>query len=199
MNRLAGARFSNALIPLSFLLALAAGTWWLRAAVELPEISHDSKARHDPDYIIENSQLRKLDAQGRLQYTLTSKEIRHYPDDDTTDIVAPSLAHVGTGRPTTTMSADRAHLSEDGERVDLHDNVRVQRSATGSRQAMLATMPQLTVLPEAEKAFTKSPVRITEGDSWLSGVGMHIDNTTLTYTLDGRATGQFESPHAKKP
>lgn len=198
MKPLSGARLSSAFFPLTVLLALAALTWWLRGAVELPEVKHDGKTRHDPDYIIEDSQLRKLDDHGRLQYTLTSREVRHYPDDDTTDIAQPHLVHVGPGKPTMTMSADRAHMSEDGERVDLYDNVRVQRAATAKREAMLATMPQLTVLPDDEKAFTKSPVRITEGSSWLTGVGMRIDNTTQTYALDSQAVGQFESPHARK-
>ncbi|MQY52635.1 LPS export ABC transporter periplasmic protein LptC [Rhodocyclus tenuis] len=191
-------RLSSALFPLTVLLALAALSWWLRGAVELPEEKHDGKTRHDPDYIVSQSELRKFDNNGRLQYTLTSDEIRHFPDDDTTDLKKPLLVHVAPGRPTTRMSSDRAHLSQDGERVDLYDNVRVERAASGKRDTMVATMPQLTVLPDDEKAFTASPVRITEGASWLTGVGMRIDSVTENYVLESRAVGQFESPNAKK-
>jgi lipopolysaccharide export system protein LptC len=191
-------RLSSAIFPLTLLLALAALSWWLRAAVELPEEKHDFAARHDPDYIIDNSQLRKLDGNGRLQYTLTSSEIRHFPDDDTTDLTLPRLVSVGAGKPTTTMSSERAHVSEDGDRVDLYDNVLVHRAPTPKREAMQATMPQLTVLPDDEKAFTRSAVRITQGASVLTGVGMRLDNVTQNYFLDAQAVGQFESPNAKK-
>lgn len=191
-------RLSSAFFPLTLLFALAALSWWLRSAVELPEEKHDGAVRHDPDYIIDQSELRKLDASGRLQYTLTSREIRHFPDDDTTDLTLPKLVSVGPSKPTLTMSSERAHVSEDGERVDLYENVVVHRAPTAKREAMRATMPQLTVLPDDEKAFTKSAVRITEGASVLTGVGMRIDNVTQNYFLDAQAVGQFESPHAKK-
>ena len=63
-------RWGSALFPLSLLLALAALTFWLRYATELPESRNDGKDRHDPDFIISDSVLRKLDRSGRLQELL---------------------------------------------------------------------------------------------------------------------------------
>jgi lipopolysaccharide export system protein LptC len=59
-------------------------------------------------------------------------------------------------------------------------------------------MPDLTIRPDDEKGFTKSPVRITQGKSWLTGVGMQVNNNTQTYVLESQAIGQFESKTAKK-
>ena len=190
--------WGSALFPLAILLVLAALTFWLRHAIELPEPRRDGKHRHDPDYIIGNPQLRKLDKTGRLQYTLDAEEIRHFPDDDTTDVRLPRLVYLHPSKPSVTMSADRAHVSQDGKQVDLHDHVRVVRAATVRQEPLVATMPDLTVRPDDEKAFTRSPVLMTQGKSWLKGVGMQVDNKIQAYILESQATGQFESKFAKK-
>ncbi len=190
--------WGSALFPLSILLALAALTFWLRHAIELPEERRDGKTRHDPDYIIDQPQLRKLDKTGKLQYTLDAKQIVHFPDDETTDVSQPKLVYLHAKRPPVTTSAERAHVSQDGNQVDFYENVRIERAATPKQAAMLATMPDLTVRPDDEKAFTQSPVLITQGKSWLKGVGLQVDNKTQTYVLESQAVGQFESKHAKK-
>ncbi|MFZ2855733.1 MAG: LPS export ABC transporter periplasmic protein LptC [Rhodocyclaceae bacterium] len=190
--------WGSALFPLTILIALSGLTFWLRHAIELPDERQDGKNRHDPDYIISAPQLRKLDKNGQLQYTLNANEIRHYPDDDTTDVTKPVLVNLNTKRPSVTISSERAHVSQDGNQVDFYDDVRILRAATAQQAALLATMPDLVVRPDDEKAFTKSPVLVTQGASWLKGVGMRVDQKTQTYVLESQAVGQFESKHAKK-
>lgn len=190
--------WGSAIFPLTLLLALSGLTFWLRHAIELPDERNDGKNRHDPDYTISQPQLRKLDRNGHLQYTLDATEIRHYPDDDTTDVTKPTLVSLNSPRPSVAISSERAHVSQDGNQVDFYDDVRIQRAATPTQAAMLATMSELTVRPDDEKAFTKSPVLITQGASWLKGIGMQVNQKTQTYILEAQAVGQFESKHAKK-
>ena len=42
------------------------------------------------------------------------------------------------------------------------------------------------------------PVLITQGKSWVKGVGMQIDNRAQTYVLESQAFAVLESKHAKK-
>lgn len=185
--------WGSALFPLGILLALAAMTFWLRYAVELPDERKDGRYRHDPDYIIDQAQIRKLDKSGNLQYRLNATQIRHFPDDDTTDLDAPRIVRLSPLQPPVTMSAKRAHLSQDGQLLELYEDVRILREASPQQVAMLATMPDLTVRLDVEKAYTRSPVLITQGESWLKGVGMQVDNKTQTYVLESQATGSFLS------
>lgn len=185
--------WGSALFPLGVLLALAAMTFWLRYAVELPDERKDGRYRHDPDYIIDQAQIRKLDKSGNLQYRLNATQVRHYPDDDTTDLDAPRIVRLSPLQPPVTMSAKRAHLSQDGQLLELYEDVRILREASPQQVAMLATMPDLTVRLDVEKAYTRSPVLITQGESWLKGVGMQVDNKTQTYVLESQATGSFLS------
>lgn len=194
--------WGSALFPLSLLLTLAALTFWLRYASELPDARRDGKYRHDPDYIINDATLRKLDNTGQLAYTLKSPEIRHYPDDDSTKLRLPILIHQNPKKPSITMTADDAHMSSKGEQVDLTGNVRIHRAATAKDAEMVVTAPQLTVLPDEEKAYTRHPVLMTQGDSWIKGVGFRMDNRARTYLLEAQARASLESKQQarkKKP
>jgi len=191
-------QWGSALFPLSLLLALAVLTFWLRYATELPEERRDGKNRHDPDFIVSDSVLRKLDASGQLQYTLNSVEIRHYPDDDSSDMIKPHLVYQYPTRPSVTIRSERGHSNKEGQQVDLYGDVQITRAASAKDEEMNAYTPELTVFPDDEKAFTKSPVLITKGKSWLKGVGMQIDSRAQTYVLESQAFAVLESKSAKK-
>jgi lipopolysaccharide export system protein LptC len=185
---------------LSLLLVLTLLTFWLRYATQLPDPNRDGKYRHDPDYFLSDIVLRKLDPEGLLKYTLHAAEVRHYPDDDTTDLVKPHLVQQSRGgdKPPVTISAERGHLSDDTERVDLYDQVRIYRPPAAKYEELTAAMDQLTVFPDNETAFTKSPVFITRGTSWVKGVGMQVDQRAQTYLLESQAVGFMESKHKGK-
>jgi lipopolysaccharide export system protein LptC len=191
-------QWGSALFPLGVLLTLAALTYWLRYATELPELSHDGKHRHDPDFIVSGATLRKLDIAGNLKYTLKAADIRHYPDDDSTDMTQPAVVYLTPGKPTVTITAKRGHASKDGEQVDLYDEVHLHRDASAKEAAMDATTAQLTVLPDVERAYTRSPVLITQGNSWVKGIGMQANNREQTYVLESQARAVLESRYAKK-
>ena len=190
--------WGSALFPLSILLALTGLTFWLRYATEMDEPRRDGKHRHDPDYTVSDVVLRKLDMNGQLKYTLRATDVRHYPNDDTTDLLKPHVVYQYAKQPPVTISAERGHTNKDGQQVDLEGNVRIYRPASGRDEELTASMPDLTVFPDEEKAFTKSPVLLTKGKSWLKGVGMQVDNQAQTYILESRAVGLLESTHARK-
>ena len=190
--------WGSSLFPLTLLLALTGLTFWLRYATELSEPRNDGKHRHDPDYIVSDATLRKLDQTGKLLYTLKATDIRHYPDDETTDLIKPNLVYLNVKQPTLTLTADNAHVSQDSEKIDLYGNVHIHRAATKTDEAMVGTTTELTVLTNEEKAFTKSPVLMTQGQSWVKGIGMQLDNRAQTYVLESQARAVLESRHAKK-
>ena len=191
--------WSSAVFPLAIMATLAALTFWLLHATALPEEIDTGKRRHDPDYVITGMELRKLNKQGQLLYVLTADESRHYADDDSTDVVNPKLVYLHPSRPIMTITAKTAQVSSEGETVYLRDDVRLKRDPTKTKAALYGFMPELTVRPEEETAFTESPVEFYQGNSWLKGTGMQIDNRKQTYVLESQATGLFESRKARKP
>ncbi len=191
-------QWSSAMLPLGILLVLAALTFWLRYVTDFTEKPGDGKLRHDPDFIVNGATLRKIGESGSLEYTLIADEIRHYPDDDTTRMDRPKLVYLQPTKPPVTISAVHGVMGPKGERVDLSEQVEVRRAGSDKNPPLLVETAELTVFTSEEKASTKSHVLITQGNSWVQGVGMQVDNKLQTYLLESRVSGEIESPSAKK-
>jgi LPS export ABC transporter protein LptC len=78
------------LFPLVLMLALALVTFWLERTVR-EEQPHPSLRRHDPDYLVEQFVVTKFNAAGSLESTISAAKMIHYPDDDSTELVAHDL------------------------------------------------------------------------------------------------------------
>ena len=191
-------RLGSAIFPLSLMLTLSLLTYWLRFATELPAERHDGKHRHDPDYIVSDAKLRKLDGTGKLEFTLNAEEIRHYPDDDTTDMTRPTAVFLNPDKPPMTMTSLRGHFNRTSNQVDLYDDVDIQRAAYATNPMLTANTDHLTIFPDDEVALTKRPVLITQGNSWVKGIGLRVDNRARTYVLESQAVAEIENKHAKK-
>ncbi|MCL2525150.1 MAG: LPS export ABC transporter periplasmic protein LptC [Betaproteobacteria bacterium] len=182
------------LFPIALAALLAGLSFWLKNATDLDEPKRDGKQRHDPDAIAENFTVRRFDANGQVKYRLTSPYLEHFPDDDSSELRSPVLINYRQDKPPLIFSADHARITAKGETVFLWDNVNTVRAATADRPELHARMPDLTVQPDLGTAFTNSPIEITMGQSWLKGVGAHLDNNTSTFILQSQATGVYIRP-----
>ena len=121
----------------------------------------------------------------------------HYPDDDSAELKDPLLTAFREAAPPVTLASRRARVTSKGETVYLWDDVVATRAATHERPAMIARMPDLTAQPEAGTAFTNSPVVVTEGASWLKGVGADLDHNASTLVLRSQVRGMYIRPKAQ--
>ncbi len=189
--------WQNQIFPIMLLAFLAAMTFWLQVAMNDDEPKHDGKLRHDPDAIAEKFVVRSFDQTGHVKYRLTAPYLEHFPDDDSSEIRSPKLISYRPDAPPITVVADNARVTAKGETVYLWDHVKVTREATADRPEMTASMPDLTARPDDGFAFTNSPVEITQGASWIKGVGAQLDNNKATFVLQSQVTGLYIRPRAK--
>lgn len=189
-------RWSGQLFPLLVLSLLAGLSFWLERAVDLPDAKRDGKLRHDPDTFVENFTVKRFNAEGVLQYRLVSPHMFHYADDDSSLFLKPTVTYYRPDSPDMVLAGGQGYSSSKGETVHFWDNVVATRAATDKRPEMLARMPNLTVQPDAGTAFTDSPVEITQGQSWMKGVGMTLDNNTSILVLQSQVTGYYLQPKA---
>ncbi|MBS1188536.1 MAG: hypothetical protein H6R10_328 [Rhodocyclaceae bacterium] len=187
---------SQQVFPIVLLSLLAALSFWLERTVDLPEPRLDGKLRHDPDAVVDNFEIRRLDVNGVLQYRLTAPRMQHFPDDDTSLLSQPRLDYYRPGAPDMSLSGNNAAVASKGETVFFWGDVKATRAATPDRPEMVARMPDLTVQPDEGIAFTNSPVEVTQGTSWFKGVGMHLDNNTSVLVLNSQVTGTYYPPKA---
>lgn len=184
------------LFPIILLALLAGLTFWLQKVISQDELANDGKLRHDPDAIAENFMVRRFDDSGHVRYRLIAPYLVHYPDDDSSELTSPKLISYREDAAPVEVVAKHAKVTSKGETIFLWDDVTLTRTATADRPAMVARMPDLTTQPDAGFAFTNSPVEITQGQSWIKGVGAHLDNNTSTLVLQSQVTGLYIRPRA---
>lgn len=186
--RLAGTR----LFPLVLMLALALLSFWLeRTARQAPAAA--TPQRHDPDYSVEQFTITGYSRSGAPESTLFAAKMVHYPDDDTTALVAPRLVQAKPEQPRLVLSADRGLLSRDGEEVFLHDNVVLLREPLGESAEARMQSSFLHVMRQRALVRTDREVRITERGRTLVGLGMEYDNEARRLELHAQVRGVFEA------
>ncbi|RLJ63759.1 LPS export ABC transporter periplasmic protein LptC [Sulfurisoma sediminicola] len=190
-------KHTGSLFPLLLVGVLAALTFWLQTISEGPAGDRSGRHRHDPDFIIDSFSVRSFGSAGTLQNTLSATRMLHYPDDDTTTVIAPRVIFHAT--PPTQLSAEQALVSKDAKQVRLEKNVRLVRGAESGGLPIEASTERLDVVPDLETASTDTPVTITQGRSVVTGSGLIADNKTRQTTLLGPVRGVIHRDAGKTP
>ena len=181
------------LFPLLLMLALAAASLWLERTVQAPERDNSGKSRHDPDFVAEEFGITKIGASGKPEYVLSAARMLHYPDDDSTDIVAPRLVQRHDDAAPVIIRADRGTIAKNGAEASFHGNVVVVREAGRGKSELRVQTEYLQIVPDGDLARTDKPVIITEGRSRLSGVGLEFNNKTRQFALLSQVRGTFDA------
>ena len=187
------------MFPLVLMVALAGLTFWLERMVREEEGLHPSLRRHDPDYIVDNLAHTRFNTQGAVESTLLAAKMLHYPDDDTTDLVAPRVVQTKPNEPRMTVTADRGALSQDGEEVFLYDNVLLVREGGPDRSETRMRTSFMHLVQAHSVIQTDRDVVVTEDDRVLSGRGMEYHTDSKELFLRERVRGRFEPKKRAEP
>jgi lipopolysaccharide export system protein LptC len=186
-------RFSaNRLLPLALAIALAALSFWLDRLVRVEDV-HPSLRRHDPDYIIENFLIRNFDAQGIEIGILSGKRMVHYPDDDSTEILAPRVVDQRPGKGRLTLTAGRGQMNQSGEEVFLYDQVQMLRAPFDSAPESRVRTEFLHYVRSRALIRSDREVSVEERGRSLSGRGLEYEHEQRQFRLLGNVRGRFES------
>ncbi|MCX7193718.1 MAG: LPS export ABC transporter periplasmic protein LptC [Proteobacteria bacterium] len=181
-------------LPLIPLLALLAFVYWLDRQVQQEIAVAANTQRHDPDGIMDNFHATKMDLQGVPRFLLNAKQLRHYPDHDTTELELPRMTMLTQDRPPVHMNGLRGNVSSRGDEVIFHDNVSVVREAVGDQSAMTLSTEYLRVLPNQDWADTDKAVTIVDAHNTVHAIGLEMDNKTRILKL----LSQVRSEHHAK-
>jgi lipopolysaccharide export system protein LptC len=183
------------MLPLVLMALLAMLTFWIDYAVQTPEPKIDGSSRHDPDYILNNFTTTRTDVNGELRYRLSAAEMRHYPDDDTTELDKPQFERYEINKPFTSIKGNKGFVSTDAETVEFVDEVKVVRQAFNGKGEMVVLTDRLQVMPNEEMAKTDRPVVITqEPKTVIHATGMIYDKKNQTVQLLSRVKAHYEKP-----
>jgi lipopolysaccharide export system protein LptC len=170
-------------LPLLPLLGLLGVTYWLEQQVRPEPGKADASSRHDPDAVMENFSAVRMNELGRPRFVMAAARMRHYPDDDSSELDAPRLTSLSAGRPAIHVVARRGVVSGSADEVFLYEDVEVLREASAGRSELTLQTDYLRVLPDRDWADTDRPVLIFDARNTIHGVGLEMDNKARTMEL----------------
>jgi lipopolysaccharide export system protein LptC len=188
------------LMPLLLMGGLTLLTFWLvQKNTPLPINVIERPRLHEPDYTIKNGALSYLNEQGQTKYRILGKELIHYDDDASIDIVQPRMRLFQPDKSPVTVRAKRGHIDGDITILDLFDNVEIYRppqAASETQKAspyMLAKSSYFQVLINDDIITTDKPVELEQGLSVMqSNDGGVFDNVQQSMQLLGTVKGRIE-------
>lgn len=172
------------LLLMLFAVFCAFGSFWLVQVMQGEENGPGFNAGNEPDYIVDNFSWVRMSEAGKPRYVISGERLTHHPADNTSDIVKPVVQSMTVQHPRMTMTAERGHVDQNRNQIDLAGNVDIQRPGAAAGPGMVASQPMrirtesVTLLTDEEIAKTDKPVQITLGAASMTGVGMTVNNAT---------------------
>src|SRR5207248_4542127 len=121
------------LLPLVLMAFLGLLTLWLQYAV-VEGFGGDSKSTgHDPDSIVENFTVQRLDASGKLRYTFSAPKMMHFADDGSGEALYPRFVEIAADSGNFIATANRGTINRQGEEAFLYGNVLILRDRKSTR------------------------------------------------------------------
>ena len=183
--------------PLILVALLATMSFWLDRKVQPSAHRPDGSSRHDPDFIIEAFSAVKMNPDGTRRYALTAKRMVHFPDDNSTQLESPRLVYFDYRRAPVTIRSETADSVQGGDDVFFRGDVQLIRSAYASNAELGVFTSFLHVIPDKDLAKTDKPVRMVEGNSTASSVGLEFDNAVRNIKLLSEVKSSYAAP--KRP
>jgi len=180
--------------PLILVALLATMSFWLDRKVQPPAHRPDGSTRHDPDFIVEGFSAVKMNPDGTRRYALAAKRMVHFPDDNSTQLELPRLVYFDYERAPVTIRSETAEAVQGGDDVFFRGDVQIIRSAYASNAELAVFTSFLHVIPDKDLAKTDKPVRMVEGNSTASSVGLEFNNVTREIKLLSEVKASYATP-----
>jgi len=175
------------LLGVAALAALAVGYWNIRPASFMAPPLVDDPGQ--PDFFMQNAHIITLDEQGQVKHELTTPHTRHYQAQDSTHLEQPLLVFAQNREtPPWTLEARRGLVTEEGDRIDLFEEVQLEQPATARRlQTSL-----LTIFPARDYAETDQSVRLEAPRQLTTADGMQLHYQEGRLELLSNVRGEHE-------
>jgi lipopolysaccharide export system protein LptC len=159
------------LTSLLLIVALAGFGWWLSTIGE-QESRPEQAELHYPDYYASDLVSVRYNQDGLPQHRLKSVAMRHFADDDTTELEHPIFWQYAAGAAPWRVTATSATLYGNNNKIFMPGEVQIDHAASNGKRPYQITTSDLWAHPDSGYVSTKQRVQITSQGDWLHGVGL---------------------------
>lgn len=178
-------------LPLVILVLLAALSSWIERSVRTPA-DRDAAASIEPEGIMENFQALRTTPDGRPQYRLSAKTLKHYSGSKRSEMEAPRFAQLDPDAGDIRAEAMQATVSPEGDEIDLRGKVVIVRAAHAGQSAMTLRTEHLLVYPEQDLLRAPGAVSLNDGTVAAQAGAMEYDAKRRVVKLSGRVNAHFQ-------
>ena len=187
------------LLGIGFVL-LGLGAWWqLRSLPEDDGVRAPRERR--PDYIVQGLSALETDAGGQPSRRLNAERLRHYADEDLSELDEPRLVLYRPDGPPWFAQARLGQIQAGGDQVRLTGAVRFDREADATNRPIHLQTEAMDIWRQTGLAETDLPVRIdSDGDS-ITANGMklwYLEDSSRT-SFHGRARIRLSPEPERQP
>lgn len=148
-------------------------SWWLSESTQdVRPILANPNGTREIDYRIHGFEVTRMTPAGIPAHTLTADTLRHFTDDDTTELENPHLTVYQDAEPPWEIDAEQAWVSADRSIVLLTGEVIIDRAGGTKTPPTTIFTRDLRVQPQEDYAETDEAVRVETDVDWLDAVGM---------------------------
>lgn len=179
-------------LPLVVLLVLAGLSFWIERSVQIPANGREADLR-DPEGIMENFQALRTDVNGKPEYRLAARKLRHYSSSKLTELESPHFIFLDPQTGAVDARSKEATVSPDGSEVDLRGDVVVVRAALPGQSALTLRTARLIVFPDRKLLRAPGPVVAQDDTVNVRAGGMEYNADQRAIRLTGRVQTRYLS------
>lgn len=185
----------GARLVVAFILGMLGLTaWWHYERTRSTEEVAAAGVRR-PDYTVERFTATRMNEEGRPRRRLAALELRHYPNDDSSELERPILTMFQPTTPPWVIRSETGSVSSGAEEVIFHGRVHIDRRAAADLRPVAIVTRELHVWPDTDYAQTDEHVRADSLDDWVTaerGARIWFDEA-LRLQLAGRVHSLVEA------
>jgi lipopolysaccharide export system protein LptC len=187
------------LLGIGFVL-LGLGAWWQFRSLPEEDAVRTPRLRQ-PDYTVKGLSALETDASGRPSRHLRAERLRHYADEDLSELDEPRLVLYRPDGPPWFAQARLGSVQAGGDQVRLTGAVRFDREADAGNRPVHLQTEAMDIWHQTGLAETDLPVRIdSDGDS-VTANGMklwYLEDSSRT-SFHGRARIRLSPEPERQP
>lgn len=188
----------NATSNLSFLVKillpfLAVITIWLLSGNddEQKKVQESSNLNKASDYAMTDFTMTVMSQEGTPTRVISGKEMAHYPDGDSTEVIEPSVQFIEPKKETWLISASKASTQGRGEDILLLGNVIITQQNNPDIELRTEKLNLDTL---HHTAYTDLAVSMKSPAGMTNSVGLHASLKEKTINLHSRVKGHYDAP-----
>jgi lipopolysaccharide export system protein LptC len=181
----------NFSISLLLIFAVGLSAWSIIVSHSLSTTGNDNDDPKKADSFMEDVTAMQFGESGKPSMKLITARMVHYPENDSTDILAPHVTIFRKSPKPWYIESNFAKTSKGLDEILFYSNVSIHHPADAENPNTSLRTETLTIFPDRQIASTDRAVTFIQPDTTIHAIGMLANLNDNTIKLLAQAKGEY--------